>query len=132
MLIYNFPVWIWVFAVYDECQFSSIGTRVHNFTFMLEQPPANEELHLELISNSWKRQNHQKVWWISLTFPAYETSGFLIQCLLFFIRNLFGASISLADVVNKKRIYNQYTVQSNDSLDPKFLYVELQWRTSDD
>ncbi|XP_022853414.1 synaptotagmin-1-like [Olea europaea var. sylvestris] len=73
------------------------------FTFMLEEPPLKEKLHVEVLSTSTR---------IGLLHPK-ETLGYV--------------NISLADVVNNKRINEKYHLI--DSKNGK-IQIELQWRTS--
>ncbi|KAL7587887.1 synaptotagmin-2 isoform X1 [Lactuca sativa] len=73
------------------------------FTFTLEEPPTNEKMHIEVVSTS-KR--------MGLIHPK-ESLGYV--------------DISLADVVNNKRINEKYHLI--DSKNGR-LQVELHWRTS--
>jgi Ca2+-dependent lipid-binding protein len=73
------------------------------FTFMLEEPPTNERLHVEVESTSSR---------IGLLHPK-ETLGFI--------------DINLSDVVNNKRINEKYNLI--DSKNGR-IQIELQWRTS--
>lgn len=73
------------------------------FTFMLEEPPTNDKLHLEVFSTSSR---------IGLLHPK-ETLGYI--------------DISLSDVVHNKRINERYHLI--DSKNGR-IQVELQWRTS--
>ncbi|KAL2469291.1 Synaptotagmin-1 [Forsythia ovata] len=73
------------------------------FTFVLEEPPLKEKLHVEVLSTSTR---------IGLLHPK-ETLGYV--------------NISLADVVNNKRINEKYHLI--DSKNGK-IQIELQWRTS--
>ncbi|CAO2815324.1 unnamed protein product [Amaranthus hypochondriacus] len=73
------------------------------FEFMLEEPPTNDRLHVEVISASSR---------IGLIHPK-ETLGYV--------------DINLADVVNNKRINQNYNLI--DSKNGR-IQIELQWRTS--
>ncbi|CAO2833812.1 unnamed protein product [Amaranthus hypochondriacus] len=73
------------------------------FEFMLEEPPTNDRLHVEVISASSR---------IGLLHPK-ETLGYV--------------DINLADVVNNKRINQSYNLI--DSKNGR-IQIELQWRTS--
>ncbi|GMH16552.1 hypothetical protein Nepgr_018393 [Nepenthes gracilis] len=73
------------------------------FEFMLEEPPINERLHVEVFSVSSK---------LGLLHPK---------------ENLGYADISLADVVNNRRINQSYHLI--DSKNGR-IQIELQWRTS--
>ncbi|XP_071742457.1 synaptotagmin-1-like [Rutidosis leptorrhynchoides] len=72
------------------------------FTFMLQQPPTNETLHMKVINTPRMRLIRRKEF-IALI------------------------DISLVDVVNNKRIIHTYSFQKGMSQ----LDVELQWRTYD-
>ncbi|XP_009618134.1 synaptotagmin-1-like [Nicotiana tabacum] len=74
-----------------------------DFTFVLEEPPVNDRLHLEVLSTSMR---------IGLLHPK-EVLGYI--------------DISLSDVVNNKRINEKYHLI--DSKNGR-LQVELQWRTA--
>ncbi|XP_019260744.1 PREDICTED: synaptotagmin-1-like [Nicotiana attenuata] len=74
-----------------------------DFTFVLEEPPVNDRLHLEVVSTSMR---------IGLLHPK-EVLGYI--------------DISLSDVVNNKRINEKYHLI--DSKNGR-LQVELQWRTA--
>ncbi|XP_009804435.1 synaptotagmin-1 [Nicotiana tabacum] len=74
-----------------------------DFTFVLEEPPVNDRLHLEVVSTSTR---------IGLLHPK-EVLGYI--------------DISLSDVVNNKRINEKYHLI--DSKNGR-LQVELQWRTA--
>ncbi|KAG9442690.1 hypothetical protein H6P81_018544 [Aristolochia fimbriata] len=71
------------------------------FTFMLEEPPTNDKLHVEVVSRPPSIGIHSK-----------ETLGYI--------------DISLADVVTNKRINEKYHLI--DSKNGK-IQIELQWRT---
>ncbi|GJX87822.1 C2 domain-containing protein [Tanacetum coccineum] len=73
------------------------------FTFILEEPPTNEELHLEVISTPWR----------GLIYRKEESMG--------------HANIRVADIMNKKRTNKKYDLQNGSGS----VQVELQWRTSD-
>lgn len=73
------------------------------FSFMLEEPPTNDRIHVEVISNPSR---------LSLLHPK-ETLGYV--------------DIYLADVVSNKRINEKYHLI--DSKNGR-IQVELQWRTS--
>ncbi|CAK9139598.1 unnamed protein product [Ilex paraguariensis] len=73
------------------------------FTFMLEEPPTNDKLHVEVVSTSSR---------IGLLHPK-EILGYI--------------DISLADVVSNKRINSKYHLI--DSKNGR-IQIELQWRTS--
>ncbi|OVA19601.1 C2 calcium-dependent membrane targeting [Macleaya cordata] len=73
------------------------------FTFMLEEPPINDKLHVEVVSTSSR---------IGLLHPK-EILGYV--------------DINLADVVSNKRINEKYHLI--DSKNGK-IQIELQWRTS--
>ncbi|XP_057531639.1 synaptotagmin-1-like [Amaranthus tricolor] len=73
------------------------------FEFMLEEPPTDDRLHVEVISASSR---------IGLLHPK-ETLGYV--------------DINLADVVNNKRINQSYNLI--DSKNGR-IQIELQWRTS--
>lgn len=73
------------------------------FSFMLEEPPTNDRIHVEVISNSSR---------LNLLHPK-ETLGYV--------------DIYLADVVSNKRINEKYHLI--DSKNGR-IQVELQWRTS--
>lgn len=70
---------------------------------MLEEPPTNDRIHVEVISNSSR---------LNLLHPK-ETLGYV--------------DIYLADVVSNKRINEKYHLI--DSKNGR-IQVELQWRTS--
>ncbi|ESW03700.1 hypothetical protein PHAVU_011G035100 [Phaseolus vulgaris] len=72
------------------------------FSFMVEEPPTNDRLHVEVLSTSSRNLLHQK-----------ETLGYI--------------DINLGDVVANKRINERYHLI--DSKNGR-LQVELQWRTS--
>ncbi|GLT34969.1 hypothetical protein SLA2020_094560 [Shorea laevis] len=74
-----------------------------DFQFMLDQPPINDKIHVEVISTSSR---------MGLLHPK-ENLGYVL--------------ISLADVVNNKRINEKYHLI--DSKNGK-IQIELQWRTS--
>ncbi|KAK1352338.1 Calcium-dependent lipid-binding (CaLB domain) family protein [Heracleum sosnowskyi] len=73
------------------------------FFFVLEEPPTNDRLHVEVLSSSSK---------ICILHPT-ESLGYI--------------DISLADVIHNKRINEKY-----DLIDSKNgrIQIELQWRTS--
>lgn len=73
------------------------------FTFVLEEPPVNDRLHMEVVSTSTR---------IGLLHPK-ETLGYV--------------DINLSDVVSNKRINEKYHLI--DSKNGR-LQVELQWRTA--
>ncbi|XP_010266820.1 PREDICTED: synaptotagmin-2-like [Nelumbo nucifera] len=73
------------------------------FQFMLEEPPTNDKLHVEVVSTSTK---------LGLLHPK-ENLGYI--------------NINLTDVVNNKRINEKYHLI--DSKNGK-IQIELQWRTS--
>lgn len=73
------------------------------FTFMLDEPPVNDKLHVEVFSTSSR---------IGLLHPK-ESLGYVI--------------ITLSDVVNNKRINEKYHLI--DSKNGR-IQIELQWRTS--
>ncbi|GAV62902.1 C2 domain-containing protein [Cephalotus follicularis] len=73
------------------------------FQFMLDEPPTNDKLHVEVVSTSSR---------IGLLHPK-ESLGYI--------------DISLADVVNNKRINEKYHLI--DSKNGR-IQIELQWRTS--
>lgn len=73
------------------------------FQFMLEEPPTNDRIHVEVVSTS----SH-----LGLLHPK-ETLGYV--------------DINLADVVNNKRINEKYHLI--DSKNGK-IQIEMQWRTS--
>lgn len=73
------------------------------FQFMLEEPPANDRLHVEVISTSSR---------MGLLHPK-ETLGY--------------ADIYLSDVVSNKRINGKYNLI--DSKNGQ-IQIELQWRTA--
>lgn len=73
------------------------------FQFMVEEPPTNDKLHVEVVSTSSR---------IGLLHPK-ESLGYV--------------DISLSDVVNNKRINEKYHLI--DSKNGR-IQVELQWRTS--
>ncbi|XP_019174937.1 PREDICTED: synaptotagmin-2-like [Ipomoea nil] len=74
-----------------------------DFQFMLEEPPTNERLHVEVFSNSSR---------IGLLHPK-ESLGYV--------------DIALADVVSNKRINERYHLI--DSKNGR-IQIELQWRTA--
>ncbi|CAM6123407.1 unnamed protein product [Calypogeia fissa] len=74
----------------------------HRFEWVLDEPPVNDRLHVEVMSKSFGLTMHYK-----------ESLGYV--------------DINLADVVNNKRINESY--QLIDSKNGK-IQVELQWRTS--
>ncbi|KAJ7967164.1 synaptotagmin-2-like [Quillaja saponaria] len=73
------------------------------FQFMLEEPPTNDKLHVEVVSTSSR---------IGLLHPK-ESLGYI--------------DISLADVVSNKRINEKYHLI--DSRNGR-IQIEMQWRTS--
>lgn len=73
------------------------------FTFMLEEPPTNDRIHVEVVSTSSR---------MGLLHPK-ETLGYV--------------DINLSDVVSNKRINEKYHLI--DSKNGK-IQIELQWRTS--
>ncbi|XP_041019696.1 synaptotagmin-2-like [Juglans microcarpa x Juglans regia] len=73
------------------------------FQFMLEEPPTNDRIHVEVLSASSK---------LGLLHPK-ETLGYV--------------DINLADVVNNKRIHEKYHLI--DSKNGR-IQIELQWRTA--
>ncbi|KAJ4823638.1 Synaptotagmin-2 [Turnera subulata] len=73
------------------------------FQFMLEEPPTNDKIHVEVISTSSR---------MGLLHPK-ETLGYVV--------------INLADVVNNKRTNEKYHLI--DSRNGR-IQIELQWRTS--
>lgn len=73
------------------------------FSFVLEEPPTNDRLHVEVLSSSSR---------IGILHPR-ESLGYI--------------DISLADVVNNKRINEKFHLI--DSKNGK-IQIELQWRTS--
>lgn len=73
------------------------------FTFVLDEPPTNDRLHVEVLSSSSR---------IGILHPR-ESLGYI--------------DISLADVVNNKRINEKYHLI--DSKNGR-IQIELQWRTS--
>ncbi|KAK5843891.1 synaptotagmin-1-like [Gossypium arboreum] len=74
------------------------------FTFMLDEPPINDKIHLEVYSSSSR---------IGLRRPK-ESLGYI--------------DINLSDVVNNKRINERYHLI--DSKNGR-IQIELQWRTKD-
>ncbi|KDP29643.1 hypothetical protein JCGZ_18805 [Jatropha curcas] len=72
------------------------------FQFMLDQPPTNDKIHVEVVSTSSRNLLHAK-----------ESLGYV--------------DISLADVVSNKRINEKYHLI--DSKNGR-IQIELQWRTS--
>ncbi|KAF7841200.1 synaptotagmin-2-like isoform X1 [Senna tora] len=72
------------------------------FSFMVDEPPTNERLHVEVVSTSARSILHPK-----------ESLGYV--------------DISLADVVSNKRINEKYHLI--DSKNGR-IQIELQWRTS--
>ncbi|KAE9586608.1 hypothetical protein Lal_00004625 [Lupinus albus] len=72
------------------------------FQFMVEEPPTNDKIHVEVVSTSSRNLLHPK-----------ESLGY--------------ADISLADVVANKRINEKYHLI--DSKNGR-IQIELQWRTS--
>nr|XP_043626605.1 receptor protein kinase TMK1-like [Erigeron canadensis] len=74
------------------------------FTFMLEQPPTDEKLHLEVISTPWKKIIYRKE----------ELMGYI--------------DIKAVDAVKEKRIIKTYRLQ-HDVVSYGWLMVELQWRS---
>ncbi|KAI9123387.1 hypothetical protein K1719_004687 [Acacia pycnantha] len=72
------------------------------FTYMLDEPPSNDRLHVEVVSTSVRNILHPK-----------EYLGYI--------------DISLADVVSNKRINEKYHLI--DSKNGR-IQIELQWRTS--
>ncbi|KAI7726422.1 hypothetical protein M8C21_027360 [Ambrosia artemisiifolia] len=85
---------------------------LQEFTFMLEQPPMNDNLHIKVINNSW--------------LGLFRGKG-----------SLGHTNIRLADVVKKKWTNELYQLKSSyfdkDHQYGKcnYLQVELCWRTSD-
>ncbi|GJV00610.1 C2 domain-containing protein [Tanacetum coccineum] len=73
------------------------------FIFVLEEPPTNEELQLEVISSPLKGLIHRKE----------ESMG--------------HANISVADIVSKKRINKTYNLENGSGS----VHMQVQWRTSD-
>ncbi|XP_076919876.1 receptor-like protein kinase HERK 1 [Bidens hawaiensis] len=76
------------------------------FTFLLEQPPTNENLHLEVINDS--------------------SMGLLLGK-----GSLGCVDISLASEVNMKLTNELHQVKQGNKLSNNYLQVELHWRTSD-
>ncbi|XP_027354992.1 synaptotagmin-2-like isoform X2 [Abrus precatorius] len=72
------------------------------FQFMVEEPPSNDRLHVEVVSSSSRNLLHQK-----------ESLGYI--------------DINLGDVVSNKRINEKYHLI--DSKNGR-IQIELQWRTS--
>ncbi|KAK7312252.1 hypothetical protein VNO77_36001 [Canavalia gladiata] len=72
------------------------------FQFMVDEPPTNDRLHVELVSTSSRNLLHQK-----------ESLGYV--------------DINLGDVVSNKRINEKYHLI--DSKNGR-IQIELQWRTS--
>ncbi|RDX62298.1 Synaptotagmin-2, partial [Mucuna pruriens] len=72
------------------------------FQFMVEEPPTNDRLHVEVVSTSARNLLHQK-----------ESLGYI--------------DINLGDVVSNKRINEKYHLI--DSKNGR-IQIELQWRTS--
>ncbi|KAI7744310.1 hypothetical protein M8C21_026571, partial [Ambrosia artemisiifolia] len=76
-------------------------TWLQEFSFMLEQPPIDEYLRLEFIDHSMMGHFRRK-------------------------GTLGHVDINLTDVINKKRTYESYQLNTYNPL-----RVELQWRTTD-
>ncbi|XP_076918852.1 putative serine/threonine-protein kinase PBL28 [Bidens hawaiensis] len=77
------------------------------FVFMVEKPPRNDKIHLTVISTPLDELVH----------PKEECLGY--------------TTISLADVVKKRRIFKYCVLWDSGYETDGELLVELQWRTSD-
>lgn len=110
------------------------------FEFMLEEPPTNDRLHVEVISASSRiGLLHPKVGTL-LFLRSYAISimikymiihqmtlVFFPCCTQYKQETLGYVDINLADVVNNKRINQSYNLI--DSKNGR-IQIELQWRTS--
>nr|XP_043625745.1 synaptotagmin-1-like [Erigeron canadensis] len=72
------------------------------FTFVLEQPPTEEKLHLEVISTPW----------MGIIYRKEESMGYI--------------DVKAVDAVKERRIINRYRLQN---VKHGSLMVELQWRS---
>ena len=92
------------------------------FTFILEEPPTNEELHLEVISTPWRGLIYRKVWPI-LNFQHVLSRVLTWIGVLFQEESMGHANIRVADIINKKRTNKKYNLQNGSGS----IQVELKW-----